>query len=1228
MADDITLTVRVRDLSRGELARINQQVNRLRQNFRNAGNSANSTSRNFRSLGQDISRVGSRFRQMAQNGQLTQRALQSMNRDLDLVSRGLRNAARNGDITRNRFRAMSRDVDQLRARMVLVGRQGNVFNRLSAHLTLFQGRLRESNNHAGRLRRTLSNMGGLGLGGLRGVSNGLALLLAGLSRMGNALKANKRWAAILIATLLLIGPAAQALGALLVAALGGAFIALGAFALRGNAQVKSAFQDMKSSVGSSVRAAAQPLEGALVGAMANVTVAVKKMQPALAGTFAATAPLVDKFIGSFTDLGARALPGITASLSQAGPAMDGFRTAMGEVGQGIGDMFKAMTANGGAEALGEVWIHLGDEIRNLLVGVGEFINMAAKSETATMLLVSVFRSFSGALNLVEGGLRAVDAIFGGLFSHLSSNLTGFAQLTGTMDKLGTSFTASGKDLGTLKKELKDVTAEIKEMERIRKEADSSGLEGSAKSQFLADSGASDTAYQSALEKRRGLLAAITAAEDEAAGATSNHARSVRELVAQIQSLADLNRNYLDAQAAQQQAMIDATAKQGEFRNALKMVDGQLDLTSEAGINAYEMLSKIAQNTSEATTKAQEANAPWQQIQANWQSGYEKIVALADGMGLSAEQAKALATQILGMPPAPEISMKVRTDEAIAGLNSVMTAFRTSPSSKTVTVKALTHDAVVALQDLGFKVTRMQDGRFKITASTADAKANIGVIQRLRDALKNKTITLSAYDAITGKARAAYAAVQALHSKTITLTTVHRNVDGGGGRGRNAATGGLIANIPRRASGGAVQAIPNGGFVQGPGGTTTDSILAMLPSGPVRVSDSEYVMRATAVKKYGVGFLNALNAGRLPKFARGGVTKSERSARNSVRGDLTVSRFGTFAGSKNSEFISSMTKASSLQGLVDDLNKMRSTIKKTTHGLTESRLLRQLDSAGKSLLKYQKNLTSVNKSLEKARDKLNDLKTSASQLREGVKNTILGETDVTKSAGAEDSQVTINTIMSQMAANSGQAKQFEEALKTLRKKGLSGDLIEQIASAGLSGGGLETANAILGADPQQIKQLNSMQRQIKTSATNSGKTAADAMYAAGIKAAEGLVKGLEMKKKSIEKAMMRIAKAMEKAIKKALGIKSPSRVMQQVGHYTAEGFAVGIEKNKKPAHSWDSMLTVRKSGGAQYTPQRVGSGEPMVIQLNIGGTSIGEILIDPLRKSIRHRGGNVQAVLGK
>lgn len=42
----------------------------------------------------------------------------------------------------------------------------------------------------------------------------------------------------------------------------------------------------------------------------------------------------------------------------------------------------------------------------------------------------------------------------------------------------------------------------------------------------------------------------------------------------------------------------------------------------------------------------------------------------------------------------------------------------------------------------------------------------------------------------------------------------------------------------------------------------------------------------------------------------------------------------------------------------------------------------------------------------------------------------------------------------------------------------------------------------------------------------------------------------------------------------------------------------------------------------------GGGEPMQIVLQIGERQIGEILIDPLRKTISSRGGNVQAVLGK
>lgn len=76
-----------------------------------------------------------------------------------------------------------------------------------------------------------------------------------------------------------------------------------------------------------------------------------------------------------------------------------------------------------------------------------------------------------------------------------------------------------------------------------------------------------------------------------------------------------------------------------------------------------------------------------------------------------------------------------------------------------------------------------------------------------------------------------------------------------------------ATIPVKiAAGGAdagAQKFASGGHVRGPGTGTSDSILA-------RLSDGEYVIKAAAVRKYGVGMLDALNGMHLPKFATGGA----------------------------------------------------------------------------------------------------------------------------------------------------------------------------------------------------------------------------------------------------------------------------------------------------------------------------------------------------------------------
>lgn len=466
-----------------------------------------------------------------------------------------------------------------------------------------------------------------------------------------------------------------------------------------------------------------------------------------------------------------------------------------------------------------------------------------------------------------------------------------------------------------------------------------------------------------------------------------------------------------------------------------------------------------------------------------------------------------------------------------------------------------------------------------------------------------------------------------------------------------ATGGPVSSLPRRADGGPVQHFPNGGSIEGPGGPRSDSILATFASGATaRVSDTEYVVQSSAVKKYGMAFMDALNAGTLKVagLAKGGsvakrrqaarkkaaaarkkAAQAERQARNAAVGDLTISHFGRRAGYRNTEIVGALGAPDSLGELVSALNKWRSTIQKATHGGLERSLLRRLEGAGRALLKYEKQHDKLSATLEKAR-----------ALRDSVASGLRGEAGIVKAANGDDSRVTINTLLSQMTASAANTKQFSGMLASLRKRGLSGGLIKQIAEAGISGGGMETAAAVLGGGPGEIKRLNALNAQISSSAKAAGNAAADAMYGAGMKAGAGLIAGLEKQEKAIEKQMMKIAKSMEKAIKRALGIKSPSKVMEPVGEFSAQGVEVGWEKRlakgrtmlsgKTPA--WASILNQPRTAPAA-TAGRAGVAAgpgagmpPIVLNVSLAGREFGQIWVDVGRKEVKTRGG-LKATLG-
>ncbi|NUS79147.1 MAG: hypothetical protein HOV70_23515 [Streptomyces sp.] len=491
-----------------------------------------------------------------------------------------------------------------------------------------------------------------------------------------------------------------------------------------------------------------------------------------------------------------------------------------------------------------------------------------------------------------------------------------------------------------------------------------------------------------------------------------------------------------------------------------------------------------------------------------------------------------------------------------------------------------------------------------------------------------------------------AVVGALNGRVVGSAYINvysRQVDSGAAKPFRSAGG----PVQRRADGGALQHFPNGGLIEGPGGPRSDSIFATFGSGAsAMVSDTEYVVQSSAVKKYGLPLLDALNRGTL-KLAKGGVTKAEAAARKEARGDLTLSHFGYMAGWRTSEFGNALSNPDSISSLVSALNSWRSQIQKATHGSTESRLLKQLDSTGKKLMTYERQLDKASTSLQKSKDRLNELKQAAEQLRSSIMNGVLSASNITKNR--QDGPITASSIMAGLVGSRDQASAFASALKQLKSKGVGSDLIQQIAEAGIDGGGLETASALLKAGPKDIAMMNLLQRQILTSAVSAGQTTSDAVYSSQIKGQEALVKAWQKTVDTLGSKMDKLTAAMEKAIERGFGMKATGGIVggsaatggargswTLVGEHEPElvklpfGSRVysGPDTRRMQQQAWTSMLNTPRRGGT-------GGGQAVAVQpvivhqtITLDGRVVAEQIFDPLRKEIANRGGSVQGTLGQ
>ncbi|MFF8953891.1 hypothetical protein ACF09I_34595 [Streptomyces sp. NPDC014940] len=643
------------------------------------------------------------------------------------------------------------------------------------------------------------------------------------------------------------------------------------------------------------------------------------------------------------------------------------------------------------------------------------------------------------------------------------------------------------------------------------------------------------AYKSALADAA-LEAELTAASQ---GLFGQQAQAVQEklnaqkasadgLRQSLQALNDVNRQGLGGMIGFESA-IDAAAKGAkDYHDVLTMSNGQLSLGNDKQRQAAQLLSDLADKTESAAASQRDAGASWETVNGIYKRGRDNLIANARAMGLNRTEAAQLADQILKIPN-KKAKVSMETEDARASLDAFIRKVEASPKAKSVTLKTLSAGAEKILESFGYKVTHLKDGSVRVSALTGTALSNLYAVKRARDSLSDKSITI-----------------------TTNRVTKFTSVQGGVTVAkRDYATGGRVG-------------FPGGGPISGPGTGTSDSI-------PINVSNGEYVVNAKSTAKYR-GLIEAINADRLgtgggrgmpgagAAVAAGlaqGMTGSTATVDAAARAMAAAVTTGVKAElqiaspSKKTKALAHDVGKGFISGLTGSRDKIRSVakdlakdIKTAFSGHKESSLLRYVDKQTDKLLHYASKRDKIAARIKEAKSFAHSTTRTAKESA-GLSN-----------LGMDEDHITAGGIKAGLASKLSKIRQFTKYVEILSKRGLNKTLLKQILNMGPDAG-YAYASALVGADKATFKQINSMQSTINKSSDHLGKVGADRLYDSGKNAGKGFLKGLEGQQKHIEDLMLKIAKGMQKAIKKALGIKSPSTVMAQLGDYSTQGLARGL-----------------------------------------------------------------------
>lgn len=154
------------------------------------------------------------------------------------------------------------------------------------------------------------------------------------------------------------------------------------------------------------------------------------------------------------------------------------------------------------------------------------------------------------------------------------------------------------------------------------------------------------------------------------------------------------------------------------------------------------------------------------------------------------------------------------------------------------------------------------------------------------------------------------------------------------------------------------------------------------------------------------------------------------------------------------------------------------------------------------------------------------------------------------------KIGVTEYIAGMQAKAEETKRFATLLQKLRDMGLNDVTYQELLSKGVDA--MPFMEKLEAMGPGTVNEINKVTEMMQAEAKKLGTKASQELYQAGVDSAQGIVNGIKSRQSTIIKEMEALATAMLTAIKKKLGIKSPSREFAKLGAFATSGMAVGLK----------------------------------------------------------------------